>query len=84
MPRQLPQNRQPGARREAHERPDPAEHARTSFIDGMGRVGEFWGIAPAMGRIWAVLYLNQDPMTMDGVVTAVGITKGHALSLIHI
>ena len=78
MPRQLPQNRQPGARREAHERPDPAEHARTSFIDGMGRVGEFWGIAPAMGRIWAVLYLNQDPMTMDGVVTAVGITKGHA------
>ena len=78
MPRQLPQNRQPGARREAHERPDPAEHARTSFIDGMGTVGEFWGIAPAMGRIWAVLYLNQDPMTMDGVVTAVGITKGHA------
>ena len=44
----------------------------------MGSVGEFWGIAPAMGRIWAVLYLNQDPMTMDGVVAAVGITKGHA------
>ena len=49
-----------------------------SFIDGMGSVGEFWGIAPAMGRIWAVLYLNQDPMTMDDVVAAVGITKGHA------
>lgn len=59
-------------------RPDPAERARTVFIDGMGSVGEFWGIARAMGRIWAVLYLNQDPMTMDDLVVAAGITKGHA------
>ena len=78
MPKQRPQNTDPDAPGGGRGRPDPAEHARTSFIDGMGRVGEFWGIAPAMGRIWAVLYLNQDPMTMDGVVTAVGITKGHA------
>jgi DNA-binding MarR family transcriptional regulator len=31
-----------------------------------------------MGRIWAILYLNQDPMTMDDLVVAAGITKGHA------
>jgi DNA-binding transcriptional regulator GbsR (MarR family) len=78
VPKQRPQNTEPDAPGGGRGRPDPAENARTSFVDGMGGVGEFWGIAPAMGRIWAVLYLNQDPMTMDGVVAAVGITKGHA------
>ena len=78
VPKQRPQNTEPDAPGGGRGRPDPAENARTSFIDGMGSVGEFWGIAPAMGRIWGVLYLNQDPLTMDGVVTAVGITKGHA------
>lgn len=78
MTKQRPQRSDPGAPGSGRGRPDAAEHARTSFIDGMGSVGEFWGIAPAMGRIWAVLYLNQDPMNMDDVVAAVGITKGHA------
>jgi len=68
----------PGVPEGGGARPDPAEHARASFIDGMGSVGEFWGIARAMGRIWAILYLSQDPMTMDDLVVAAGITKGHA------
>lgn len=55
-----------------------AEDTRAVFIDGMGRIGEFWGIARAMGQLWAVLYLSQEPMTMDQLVTEVGITKGHA------
>jgi len=57
---------------------DAAQRARAIFIDGMGGIGEFWGIARAMGQIWAVLYLNEQSMTMDDVVAAVGITKGHA------
>ena len=57
---------------------DPAATARAIFIEGMGGIGEFWGIARAMGQLWAVLYLNPDPMTMDQLVQAVGITKGHA------
>jgi DNA-binding transcriptional regulator GbsR (MarR family) len=78
VPKQHPRPTDPDAPKSGRGSLDPAEHARASFIDGMGSVGEFWGIAPAMGRIWAVLYLNQDPMTMDDVVAAVGITKGHA------
>jgi DNA-binding transcriptional regulator GbsR (MarR family) len=60
--------------------PDPAagEVARAIFVDGMGRIGEFWGISPVMGRLWAVLYLSPEPMTMDDMVDAVGITQGHA------
>lgn len=57
---------------------DPAQRARAIFVDGMGGIGEFWGIARAMGQLWAVLYLNEQPMTMDELVVAVGITKGHA------
>ncbi len=49
VPKQRPENTDPGAPKGGRVRPDPAEHARTSFIAGMGSVGEFWGIAPAMG-----------------------------------
>jgi DNA-binding transcriptional regulator GbsR (MarR family) len=56
---------------------DPDE-VRAIFIDGMAGIGEFWGIGRAMGQLWAVLYLSSEPMTMDGLVTATGITKGHA------
>ncbi len=55
-----------------------ADQVRATFIEGMGNIGEFWGIARAMGQIWATLYLTPEPMTMDDLVTAVGITKGHA------
>ncbi|MEA2684328.1 MAG: HTH-type transcriptional regulator, glycine betaine synthesis regulator [Chloroflexota bacterium] len=51
---------------------------RATFVEGMGGIGEFWGIGKAMGQIWATLYLSQDPMTMDDLVREVGITKGHA------
>ncbi|SRR5258708_17946821 len=60
------------------QRSDGAENVRATFVDGMGGIGEFWGIGRAMGQIWAVLYLSPEPMTMDELVHAVGITKGHA------
>lgn len=56
----------------------PTDVARATFVEGMGGIGEFWGIGRAMGQIWATLYLNPEPMTMDDLVLAVGITKGHA------
>ncbi|GAC1577400.1 MAG: hypothetical protein NVS3B24_08350 [Candidatus Dormibacteria bacterium] len=58
--------------------PPSADQVRATFIEGMGNIGEFWGIARAMGQIWATLYLTPQPMTMDDLVEAVGITKGHA------
>src|SRR3982074_3383218 len=70
------QEREPAP--DAAESPTSAEVARATFVEGMGGIGEFWGIGRAMGQIWATLYLNPEPMTMDALVTAVGITKGHA------
>jgi DNA-binding transcriptional regulator GbsR (MarR family) len=63
--------------RHEHATTDPDE-VRAVFIDGMAGIGEFWGIGRAMGQLWAVLYLNSEPMTMDALVGATGITKGHA------
>jgi len=60
------------------ERPATTEVVRATFVQGMGGIGEFWGIGRAMGQIWTTLYLNPEPMTMDDLVVAVGITKGHA------
>lgn len=54
------------------------DDVRATFIEGMGGIGEFWGIGKAMGQIWATLYLTPGPMSMDDIVAAVGITKGHA------
>ena len=58
--------------------PSNSDQVRATFIEGMGSIGEFWGIGRAMGQIWATLYLTPDAMTMDDLVRAVGITKGHA------
>ncbi|MHB8572637.1 MAG: GbsR/MarR family transcriptional regulator [Candidatus Dormibacteria bacterium] len=54
------------------------ETARATFIDGMGRIAEFWGLGRVMGRLWAVLYLSPEAMTLDDLTHGVGITKGHA------
>jgi DNA-binding transcriptional regulator GbsR (MarR family) len=56
---------------------DAVGQAKAEFVEGMGRVADFWGVGKVMGRLWAVLYLNPEPMTMDELTAAVGITKGH-------
>ena len=49
----------------------------STFIDGMGRIADFWGVGRVMGQIWGVLYLSPTPLTMDDLVERVGVTKGH-------
>jgi HTH-type transcriptional regulator, glycine betaine synthesis regulator len=52
--------------------------AVAEFVEGMGAVTEFWGAGRHTGRLWAVLYLTPEPMSLDALAAAVGITKGHA------
>jgi HTH-type transcriptional regulator, glycine betaine synthesis regulator len=63
----------PAARRPASAEDD----ARAIFVDGMGRIADFWGVGRVMGRLWGVLYLSAAPLTMDELGGAVGVTKGH-------
>lgn len=78
MVRPAPQGTGRRSVRRAQAGPAAAGQARAVFVDGMGGIGEFWGISRAMGQIWAVLYLSETPMTMDDLVAELGITKGHA------
>jgi DNA-binding transcriptional regulator GbsR (MarR family) len=58
-------------------RPGPADDPVATFIEGMGRIADFWGVGRVMGQIWGVLYLSPTPLTMDDLVGSVGVTKGH-------
>jgi len=50
--------------------------ARDTFILGLSRISEFWGFPKAMGAIYAALYLSPQPLSLDDLVTRVGVTKG--------
>ena len=55
--------------------PDLAK-AHTNFIEGMSRIGSFWGFPKAMGAIYGVIYLSPEPVGLDELVEKVGVSKG--------
>ncbi len=65
--------KQAAARRAGAESGDPV----AVFVDGTGRIADFWGVGRVMGQIWGALYLSAEPLTMDDLVREVGVSKGH-------
>lgn len=49
---------------------------RQRFIEGMSRIGRFWGFPKALGAIYGALYLSPEPLSLDDLVAQVGVTKG--------
>lgn len=60
--------------------PTSSSQIRDKFMQGLGRVAEFWGFPKAMGAAYAAIYLSPVPLSLDELVDAVGVTKG-ALSI---
>lgn len=50
---------------------------RDEFVQGMGEISRFWGFSPVVGQMYALLYLNNGPMTADVLGQALGISKGN-------
>ena len=50
--------------------------ARENFIQGLSRISHFWGFSKAMGAIFGAVYLSPAALTLDDVVTQVGVSKG--------
>ncbi|MGC4064176.1 MAG: hypothetical protein QM784_05945 [Polyangiaceae bacterium] len=50
--------------------------ARQRFVNGISRIAHFWGFPKAMGAVYAAVYLSPEPLSLDGIVEAVGVTKG--------
>ena len=49
---------------------------RERFTQSLSRIAEFWGYPRAMGALYAALYLAPEPLSLDALVEAVGVTKG--------
>jgi DNA-binding transcriptional regulator GbsR (MarR family) len=52
------------------------EAARHHFIQGMSHITHFWGFPKAMGAIYGAVYLSPEPISLDELVTQVGVSKG--------
>ena len=50
---------------------------RNEFAQGMGEISRFWGFSPVLGQMYALLYLNDEPMTADVLGEKLGISKGN-------
>ena len=57
--------------------PENIEEVRKPFIQTMGQISHFWGFSSVMGQIYGVLYLNENPTTMEDVMKELNISKGN-------
>ena len=55
---------------------DELQAAKENFIQGMSRIGSFWGFPKAMGTIYGVIYLSPDLVGLDELVEQAGVSKG--------
>jgi DNA-binding transcriptional regulator GbsR (MarR family) len=55
-----------------------SRRARQEFVDGMGEITDFWGAGRHTGRLWGLLYLSPEAMSLGELARGAGITKGHA------
>lgn len=52
------------------------EQATLMVADTVGDLMAFWNFKPSMGRVWAVLYLSQDPLGASEIATRTGLSAG--------
>jgi len=53
----------------------------TTILESVGRVIEFWGFKRNHGRLWALLYLADEPMNATELGERLGLSKG-AVSMV--
>jgi DNA-binding transcriptional regulator GbsR (MarR family) len=60
------------------ELPDDAIAAHDLVIDTFGRIIEFWGFTRTMGRIFGLLYLSAEPLSLQDICDRLSISAGNA------
>ncbi|MFC0471628.1 GbsR/MarR family transcriptional regulator [Halalkalibacter kiskunsagensis] len=51
------------------------QQARSRFIDSMAQNMNLYGITPSVGRLYGLLYFNEQPMTLDCMKDELGMSK---------
>ncbi len=54
---------------------DSLGRARDTLMQGMSQISLFWGFPKGMGAIFGALYLSPGSLSLDDLVTQVGLTK---------
>lgn len=55
---------------------DPAEAAALQVADAVGALMEFWGFKRAMGRMWTILYLSEEPLSAQTLGERLSMSAG--------
>lgn len=53
------------------------ELAQNKFIEGIGRMSDTFGLNRFVAQMYALLYLNDKPLSLDEIVEALGASKGN-------
>lgn len=56
----------------------PGPKPERLVADAVGRLMELWGFRGVMGRIWATLYLSEEPLSAAGLCARLEISAGAA------
>ena len=51
--------------------------AQDRFVESVGRISDVFGINRTVAQLYAFLYLNQNPLSLDEIVEALGSSKGN-------
>jgi len=55
---------------------DPVKPSLLKVADAIGALMEFWGFKRAMGRMWAILYMNQEPLSAQDLGDTLTMSAG--------
>ncbi len=53
------------------------ELAQNKFIEGIGRMSNTFGLNRFVAQLYALLYLNGKPLSLDEITEALGVSKGN-------
>jgi len=59
------------------------EQWEATAVDAVGNVIEFWGFKRNQGRVWALLYLRDAPLTAGEIEAALDLSKGGVSMLLR-
>ena len=54
----------------------PVDRAIRTVAESIGELMEFWNFKPSMGRVWAVLYLSNTPLSAEDICGVTGLSAG--------
>lgn len=61
----------------ASETEEARERAIGIVADAVGELMRFWNFKPSLGRIWAILYLSQEPLDAEEIEARSGLSTGN-------